>query len=141
MLKNLFKKRNQKSVDEIRLEEYKKSLMNITEHFNGVRINETLVGRIKGERMLEADCIVVESDKPKFPTKSSTPRPKSYGNNLFAWIEEIRQDAKDVVNKNRQHEIAEKEYQEKIKTERNEVALKERREFFIGYGLLPKQTV
>jgi hypothetical protein len=140
MLKRLFKKT--KTVDELKREQYIKSLRTITEHYNGVRINETLVGRIKVMRMTEVDCIVTESDdEPKFPTLRSVPRPKTFGNNLMAWMDEVRKEAKDVINKNRQYEKEEKEFQEQIKTEKNNKALQERREFFINYGLLPKISV
>ncbi len=42
---SLFKKKKKKA-DELR-EQYVQSLKTMTEHYNGVRINETLVGRIK----------------------------------------------------------------------------------------------
>ena len=138
MFKKLFK--NKKTSEELKQEQYVKSISVITEHFNGVRINETLVGRIKGMRMTEVDCVIEESDEPKFPTKSSVPRPKSFGNNLFAWIDEVRQEAKEVMNKLHKYEKEEKEYQERIKSEKTSKALQERRKFFVDYGLLPKQT-
>jgi hypothetical protein len=139
MLKRIFTfKKRQKTLDELKQEQYILSLQTITEHYNGVRINETLVGRIKGMRMTEVDCVVSESDAPKVPTLRSVPRPKTFGSNLMAWMDEVRQEAKAVINKNKQYEKEEKEFQEQLKTEKNNKALKERREFFVNYGLLPK---
>ncbi len=89
-------------------------------------------------RMSEVDCSFDESTEPKIATHSSVPRPKSFGTDLFAWLEEVRKEAKAVINKNIQYEKEEKEYQEKLKTENNEKALKERREFLVNYGLLSK---
>jgi hypothetical protein len=138
MLKKLFKFKRTKSQDELKQEQYILSLQTITEHYNGVRINETLVGRIKGMRMTEVECSIIESDEPKVATLRSVPRPKSYGSNLFAWIAEVRQEAKEVINKNHQYEKQEKEYQEKLKAEITSKALEERRKFYVDFGLLPK---
>ena len=137
MLRRLFKPKV-KSNDDVIKDQYTKSLDEITEHFNGVKINETLVGRIRGMRMTEKDCIVSESDEPKFPTMSSVPRPKSFGNNLFAWIQDVRDEAKLSLNKNREYEQKDKERAEQLKAESNRKALEERRKFYVDFGLLSK---
>ena len=146
MLKKLFT--NKPTEEEIRKEQYVQSLKTITEHFNGVRVNETLLGRIRSAKMDD----VYEVNNKNIKLQSSVPRPKvfttdkdgkqievSFDNNLFGWFDFIREEAKRVINKNKQYAEEEKKYQEELKTKHNEKALKEKREFLINYGLLPKQ--
>lgn len=116
------------------------SLKTVTEHYNGVRINETLAGRIKGIRMTELECGVSVDDSPKIPTLRSIPRPENYGTNLLAWMSAIRREAKAIINRNKKYEAQEKEYQEKIKVIKNKEVLEERRKFLINYGVLPSQV-
>lgn len=124
----------------LKRKQYSDSLKTVTEHYNGVRINETLAGRIKGIRMSETECGVSIDDLPKIATLRSVPRPKYYGTNLLAWMASIRREAKTIINRNKNYEAQEKEYQERIKTIKDQELLEERRKFLINYGVLPKQV-
>jgi hypothetical protein len=146
MFGNLFKKK--KTDAEIRLEQYVERLNSVTSHYNGVKTNDTLVGKISATRMDEINCTTTEI-KPVDYIEKSVPRPKvfnenneevKFDNNLFGWMDLIRKEAKETMNKNHQMYEEERILQERIKAEKNEKALRERREFYVSYGLLPKQT-
>ncbi len=123
---------------ELKREQYEKSLLTVTEHYNGIRINEMLVGKIKGVRMVETTCEVSNTDEPKIKTLRSVPRPQNFGTDLTAWMNEVRKEAKDIIALNKKYEKQEQEYQDKLKEEKNAELLEERRKFFVDYGLLPK---
>lgn len=129
---NLFK--HKKTDAEIIQEQYRKNFDEITEHYNGVRVNQTLLGKIRSAKMDE----ITESSNIDIKVQSSVPRPKDFGTDLFAWINDVRNEAKDVMNKLNKYRQEEKEYQEKLKQKIQEDALKRRKEFLIGYGVLAK---
>lgn len=129
---NLFK--HKKTDAELIQEQYLNGLENITEHYNGVRINQTLLGRIRSAKMDE----IPESKILTIKSHSFVPRPKDFGTNLFAWLEEIREEAKEVMNKLNRYKKEEEEYQERIKQESNKRAIKKQHEFFVEYGVLNK---
>ena len=129
---NLFK--HKKSTQEVIQEQYRKSFDEITEHYNGVRINHTLLGKIRSAKMDEITEIKTNSIK----VHSFVPRPKDFGTDLFAWFEDIRNEAKEVMNKLHKYKEEEKQYQEKLKQKFKEEAVKKSHEFFVEYGVLAK---
>lgn len=129
---NLFK--HKKSTQELIEEQYRKNFDEITEHYNGVRVNQTLLGKIRSAKMDE----ITESTNTDIKLQSSVPRPKDFGTDLFAWLSDVRNEAKEVMNKLNKYRAEEKEYQEKLKQKVQEEALKRRKEFLIGYGVLAK---
>lgn len=106
---NLFK--HKESTKEVIQKQYEKSLDEITQHYNGVRVNQTLVGKIRSAKMDE----ITESSNINIKVQSSVPRPKDFGTDLFAWINDVRNEAKDVMNKLNKYRQEEKEYQERLK--------------------------
>ena len=136
MFKKLFK--FDKTDIELKRELYEKSLLTVTEHYNGIRINETLIGRIKGSRMTEMDCDISEEKEPKIKVLRSVPRPEDFGSDLSTWMAEVRNQAKEITKLNKKYEKQEQEYQDKLKEEKNAKLLEERRKFYVNYGLLPK---
>ena len=129
---NLFK--HKKTNEEVIQEQYRKSFDEITEHYNGVRVNQTLLGKIRSAKMDE----ITESSNIDIKVQSSVQRPKDFGTDVFAWLEDVKKQAKEIMNKNNQYAQEEKEYQEKLKQKVQEDALKRRKEFLIGYGVLSK---
>ena len=129
---NLFK--HKKTTQELIQEQYRKSFDEITEHYNGVRVNLTLLGKVRSAKMDE----ITESSNIDIKVQSSIPRPKDFGTDLFAWLNDVRNEAKEVMNKLNKYKEEEKEYQEKLKQKVQEDALKRRKEFFIEYGVLAK---
>jgi|ERR1035437_1178736 hypothetical protein len=129
---NLFK--HKKTDNELIQEQYLNNLENITEHYNGVRINQTLLGRIRSAKMDET----TESKILTIKTHSSVPRPKDFGTDLFAWLDEIKKEAKEVMNKLNRYKKEEEEYQERIKQEMNKKAIEKQHKFFVEYGVLNK---
>ena len=142
MLKNLFK--SKKTDNELRREYYAQSLRTVTQYYNGVRINETIVGKLRAARMDE----IQEPNIENIRIEKSVPRPTVYDKlekkekeiSFIGWMELVRSEAKDVVNKNLLYEKEEKEYQEKIKIKMQEEALRKKKEFLSNYGLLTKQV-
>ena len=129
---NLFK--HKKSDAEIIQEQYRKSFDEITEHYNGVRVNKTLLGKIRSAKMDE----ITESSNIDIKLQSSVPRPKDFGTDVFAWLDDVKKQAKEIMNRNNQYAQEEKEYQEKLKQKVQEEALMRRKEFLISYGVLAK---
>ena len=129
---NLFK--HKKSDAEIIQEQYRKSFDEITEHYNGVRVNKTLLGKIRSAKMDE----ITESSNIDIKLQSSVPRPKDFGTDIFAWLDDVKKQAKEIMNRNKQYAQEEKEYQEKLKQKVQEEALMRRKEFLISYGVLAK---
>lgn len=137
-----------KSLEEERHDQYIDAVVNTTEHYNGVRMNDKLVGKMHGIRLTELEC-PTETAK-ELAIEKTVPRPKmfkiiegkeveySFGNDIIAWSNALKEEAKAVIAKNQQYANEEKEYIEKVKSERNAKALEERRKFFQEYGLLPK---
>jgi gas vesicle protein len=129
---NLFK--HKKSTRDIIQEQYRKSFDEITEHYNGVRVNLTLLGKVRSAKMDE----ITESSNINIKVQSSIPRPKDFGTDVFAWLDDVKKQAKEIMNRNKQYAQEEKEYQEQLKTKMQEQALKKRHEFFVEYGVLAK---
>jgi len=146
MLSKIFK--SKKSKEDIMQEQYVNKTKCITEHYNGVRINEILVGKIS---VMKKMSDVFESNKDYLMISKSIPRPKIYTtdengikkefffNNPSEWLIYIHQEYKDVVKKLKEYEDKEKERLENLKNKMQEDALMKRREFLIEYGLLPKE--
>jgi hypothetical protein len=142
MLKNLFKPK--KTDDELRKERYAESLKTVTEFYNGVRINETLVGKIRATRMDE----VFHRNTDNIKIESSIPRPTVYDKEekvekeitFLGWMELVRDEARAIINKNLSFDKQEKEYQENAKKKMQEEALERKRVFLTNYGLLTKQV-
>lgn len=89
-----------KTQQEILREQYLKEMNTSTVHTNGVRINEKLRGRL--ERIREN--IIEESIyKPTF--QSSTSRPIDYGNDIAAWMNAVREEAKKLSEINNNTEV------------------------------------
>jgi len=129
---NLFK--HKKTNADIIQEQYYNSLDTITEHYNGVRINHTLLGKIRSAKMDE----IIEVKTNTIKVHSFVPRPKDFGTDVFAWLDDVKKEAKNVMNKLNEFKKEEKEYQEQLKIKTQEDALKRRKEFLIEYGLLNK---
>ncbi len=128
----------------LRRKQYALSLESVVEHYNGVRVNETLVGKIRSSKMDEitypnlSELRLSHSiERPKVYDKDNNEIPHS-NNNFATWLETIQKEAKDIMNKNKFFEKEEKEYQERMKAKHQEEALKKKREFLEQYGLLPK---
>jgi len=129
---NLFK--HKKSTKELIQEQYRKSFDEITEHYNGVRVNLTLLGKVRSAKMDE----VCENKSINIKVRSSIPRPKDFGTDVFAWLDDVKKQAKEIMNRNKQYAQEEKEYQEQLKIKMQEEALRKRHEFFVEYGVLAK---
>lgn len=125
---------NRKDIQKERHEQFVKSRDEITSHFNGVRINETLVGKIRSAKMDE--CRVDSSKQVK--VLKTVERPMNFGDNLFEWLNHVRSEAKETMNKNHKLEKQEKEYIELKKKQAQKETAEKRREFFRNYGVLPK---
>jgi len=134
ILQKLFNKRN---VQKERQEQFVKSRDEITTHFNGVRINETLVGKIRSAKM--DDCKKESTVKVK--VLKTVERPMNFGDNLFEWLNHVRLEAKETMNKNHKSEKEEKEYIELKKKQAQAESTEKRREFFRNYGVLPKTSL
>lgn len=135
MIGVIFKPR--KSKEDLQREQYKLQLAQSIRHNNGVRVNETLVGKIREAKMNDGFI-----ERPtKIAVQNSVERPMSFGDNVFDWLDYIRNEAKMLMNKNHQYEKQEKAYQERVKQEVQEKALANRRKFFVEYGVLSKQPV
>jgi hypothetical protein len=147
MLSKIFK--SEKSKEDIVQEHYINKIKTITEHYNGVRINETLVGKIS---VMKKMSDIFESNKDYLMISKSLPRPKIYTtdengvkkefffNNPSEWLIYIHKEYKDVIEKLKKYEDEEKERYEYLKNKMNEDALGKKREFLMEYGLLPKNT-
>jgi len=133
MFGNLFKQKKTK-IEEQR-EQYQLQLAKITTHYNGVRINETLVGKIQAARMDE--CI--PEKQTKIAVERSVERPMTFGDDVFGWLNHVRDEAKALMNKNHRYDKEEKEYLERIKKESQQKSIEQSRKFFVEYGVLPKQ--
>jgi len=129
---SILRKRKQ---EQERREQYVKMMSKTKVHFNGVRVNEELVGKILSAK---SDEVITESSY-KVPVQSSVDRPMSFGNNVFAWLDYIRQEAKDIMNKNHSYEKNEKDTEHKAALENDTKILTQRRKFFQDFGVLPKQ--
>jgi hypothetical protein len=68
----------------------------MTTYTNGVRINETLVGRLHSYRET-----IQEESKCKVRVQSSTERPVDFGNDIGAWLEAIRLEALKLIRGNK----------------------------------------
>jgi len=128
----LFK--SKKSTQELIQEQYRKNFDEITEHYNGVRINHTLLGRIQSAKMNE----VIDIKTNPIKVHSFVPRPKDFGTDVFAWLNSIKEEAKEIMNRNKQYAQEEKEYQEKLKQKVQEEAINKSHKFFVEYGVLAK---
>lgn len=136
-----------KNKEEVIQEHYIKKLSSVTEYYSGVRINETLLGKILAIKKMSD---VFDTNKEYLMLSKSLPRPKTYITDtngqekevVFAtteeWLNYIHEEHKKVVNKLQEYKEQEQEYQEKLKEEKNAKLLEERRKFYIDYGLLPK---
>lgn len=122
----------------LKREKHEASLRSVTETYNGVKINETLMTRVKCSRMADIDCYLKETDVSKYSVKTTAPRPNTFENNLFSWIESVKAEAKLAKIRNAEKEKEERENYEKLKSKKQQEALEQRREFYINYGLLPK---
>lgn len=90
--------KNKKKAELLR-EQYLKEVMTMKVFTNGVRVNEKLAGRIATLRDEERE------DSPYQPTfQSSTPRPVDYKNNIVAWMQAVREEARKLVHKNKQNQ-------------------------------------
>ncbi len=142
MLLNLFKYK--KTVYDEVSEQYLKSLDEITQHYNGVRVNETLLGKIRAAKMddiTESEMLFLKSHNSvnqDIKLQSSVPRPKDYGTNIIAWITDVKNQAKEIMNKNNHYSKEEKEYEEQLRLIVQTEALQRRKEFLIQYGVLDK---
>lgn len=146
MLSKIFK--SEKSNEDIIQEQYLNKTNCITEHYNGVRINEVLVGKIS---VIKKMSDVFESNKDYLMISKSIPRPKIYKtdesgikkefvfSNPSEWLTYIHEEYKSVVEKLKKYEEQEKQRQEYLKNKHQEEALMKKREFFIEYGVLKKQ--
>lgn len=141
---NIFKQKT-KSVDDLKQEQYVERLKTVTEHYNGIRINEVLVGQIS---VIKKMSNVFESNKEYLMLSKTVPRPKVFVDGEDGqkkeiafktpseWLNHIHEEYKNVVNKIRKYAEEEKEYQESLRNKMIEETLKKKREFLIGYGVL-----
>lgn len=136
MFRNLFTFKRKKSIAELRHEQYVSTLNSVSSHYTGVKINDTLVGKISGTRMDDIISTAVEN-KPVDGVKT-TPRPKAYNMNMFEWLADIRKEAKNTMNQNHANEKIEKEQRERLLQIKQQKAIKETREFYVNYGVLSK---
>lgn len=74
--------------------QYLQEFHDATTYTNGVRINETLAGRVRSLRE-----IVLQESQFKIAVKSSTSRPVDFKNDIAAWLEAIRAEAKKLATK------------------------------------------
>lgn len=128
----LFK--SKKSTQELIQEQYRKNFDEITEHYNGVRINHTLLGKIRSAKMDE----ITEINNNSIKVHSFVPRPVDFGTDVFAWLSAVKNEAKEVMNKLHKYKEEEKKYQEQLKQKFKEEATKKSHEFFVEYGVLAK---
>jgi hypothetical protein len=85
-----------KTKAEILREQYMLEFKTMTTYTNGVRINETLVGRLHSYR----ETIQTESScKPR--VQSSTTRPVDFGNDITAWLDAVRVEALKLIRGNK----------------------------------------
>lgn len=82
---------------EIRRQNYQRQLEQSTVFFNGVRVNDALVGRV---RAAKADEVTIDDIK-KVKVQSTIQRPINFPS-FFDWFNHIRTEAKALINKNRQ---------------------------------------
>jgi hypothetical protein len=90
----LFKKKKPTQVEILR-KEYIKEFKAMTTYTNGVRVNEDLVGRLKSYRE-----IVLTESKFQPRVQSSTKRPVDFKDNIAAWLEAVRLEARKLVKGN-----------------------------------------
>jgi hypothetical protein len=145
----LFK--NELTLEEQRQAQYIKSINETTKHFNGIKMNDTLTGKIRSAKM---DDFTPNSSTQKVLIQSSTERPKVFeitdggepkeidlSKDLFAWLGMIRKEAKEVMNKIHYYEEEEKQYLEISSKEKHNKDLEKSRTFFREFGVLPSQQV
>lgn len=140
-------KPQKKSLEETKQEQYVEQIKTITEYYNGIRINDTLLGKVIAMKKMSD---VFDTNKEYLQLSKSVPRPKTIivdeqGNEKeikfkdhTEWLSHIQKEYKEVVQKLQQYEAEEKEREEQLKAEMQEKALKVKRDFLIEYGLLPK---
>jgi len=140
-------KPKKKSTEDIKQEQYVEKIKTTTEYYNGIRINETLLGRIIALKKMSD---VFDTNKEYLMISKSLPRPKTFivdENGMEQevvfkdptdWLINIQKEYKEVVQKLQKYEEEEREREEQLKAEFQEQALKTKREFLIEYGLLPK---
>ena len=87
-------KRKKTKEEELR-EQYLLEFNTMTTYTNGVRINEKLAGRLKGYRE-----IIIEPSKFVPRVQSSTKRPVDFKDNIAAWLEAVRLEARKLVKGN-----------------------------------------
>lgn len=92
----IFKTKEQKEV-EIRRQKYQREVEQSTIYFNGVRVNDALVGRLRASK----DDEVVKDDIKKIKVQSTIQRPKNFPS-FFDWFEYVRTEARSLLNKNKQ---------------------------------------
>jgi hypothetical protein len=79
-------------LQEILRKQYMDEMNTMVVYTNGVRINEKLTGRLKEFR----EIIPAES-KSIIPVQSSTSRPVDFKNDIAAWLEAVRMEARKLV--------------------------------------------
>ena len=90
-------KTNKKKEAELRRQNYQRQFEQSTVFFNGVRVNDVLVGRV---RAAKADEVTIDDIK-KVKIQSTIQRPINFPS-FFDWFNHIRTEAKALINKNRQ---------------------------------------
>ena len=80
---------------DIQREAWHRELSDSVTFANGVRVNETLIGRV--QRIRE---IIPEKSKSVIRVQSSTERPIDFGTDLFAWLKAVRGEARKLSEKN-----------------------------------------
>ena len=108
----------------------------IVQHSNGVRINETLLGRIMGARN-NGMVFDYEWELRYTRTEKTIERPMDFGNDIVGWFNYIRAEAKAVMNKIHAEEQEEKEYQKTLLKEKEQKFLEDKRKFYRDNGMLP----
>ena len=104
---------------------------------NGFRLNITLLGLIISSRF-DAPIFDYEKKLSRTSIQKSLPRPMNFDNSQIGWLNYIKNEAKELMNKIHEQEEEEKQYQKEKLLQKQEEFQKTRRAFYQEMGFLRK---
>lgn len=109
----------------------------IKQSTDGFRVNITLLSLIISSRM-DAPIFDYEKKLSKTSIEKSIPRPMDFTNSQIGWLDYIKNEAKELMNKIHEQEEEEKQYQKEKLLQKQEEFQKTRRDFYQEMGFLRK---